>query len=86
MQARIFERIFLGRTRSRRSRSVARTQKLSPAEIFANSMILSKTVICLDASRRVGTRRSPPQHNFHDRSPTICAFSIKSMQGNGTHW
>ena len=27
-----------------RSRSVARTQKLSPADIFANSMILSKNV------------------------------------------
>ena len=70
-QARIFERIFLGRTRSRRSRSVARTQKLSPAEIFANSMILSKTVICLDASRRVGTRRSPP-HNFTIAAHKIC--------------
>ena len=30
-----------------RSRSVARTQKLSPADIFANSMILSKNVFLL---------------------------------------
>ncbi len=35
-----------------RSRSVARAQKLSPAEIFANSMILSKTVLRIDASHR----------------------------------
>ncbi len=34
------------------SRSVARTQKLNPAEIFANSMILSKTVLRIDASHR----------------------------------
>ena len=65
-QARIFERIFLGWTRNRRSRSVARTQKLSPAMIFANSAILSKIVILIGASRRVPPRRIPPPQTFRD--------------------
>ena len=49
-----------------RSRSVARTQKLSPAMILANSAILSKIVRLIGASRRVPPRRIPPPQTFRD--------------------
>ena len=46
------------------SRSVARTQKLSPAEILANSMILSKIVLRSGASHSVRAAGEPRHRSF----------------------
>ena len=56
----------------RRSRSVARTQKLSPADIFANSIILSKIVFSLDASHRVSPAGARLHYGSHLPSRTLC--------------
>ena len=55
-----------------RSRSVARTQKLSPADIFANSMILSKNVFLLWARAKTGLPE-PLQYN-------VCNFRNEKIK------